>query len=123
MVRARTIAYVLYHGLQSLEERKYETFAGRVEKFAESRGIASLLPQAYVYLHRMVLDSDEVLGAHVETAHEISKKLLKDIVEYAGAEDVSVRHNIDPEILGGFRVSHNYRLHDATLANQLEKLI
>lgn len=122
MVRARTIAYVLFNAAQQLDEKEYDAFLKRVQLFAKARGISTLLPQAYRYLRRMVEEIERPNIAQVTTAHEISQPLLKEILAFAGADEERSEQHIDSELLGGFKVSYKYLEHDASLALQLDKL-
>lgn len=122
MVRARTIAYVLFTAAQRLSEKEYDAFVKRVQLFAKARGIGMLLPQAYRYLYRMAAEAGQPAVARLTTAHEISASLIKDILAFAGATGAPLEHHIDPEVLGGFRITHDHLEHDATLALQLDKL-
>lgn len=74
---------------------------------------------------RSIYDELEMRGiilAEVTLAHELTADMHAAIKQLTGAEQLEIRETINPDILGGIRVSTPSRVLDATLQQRLATL-
>lgn len=67
-----------------------------------------------------------VVLADVISARELSTEAKKSLEAFiksnTGADEIVLREHIDPDVIGGMRVSYGDKLLDATVATKLERL-
>lgn len=79
-------------------------------------------------VERLVRDIEEVLAergtvvADVTTAKPLAPELEKALRQLVDARQLEIRSTVDPEVLGGIRLSVPGRLMDATIAHKLALL-
>ncbi|MEH6408324.1 MAG: ATP synthase F1 subunit delta [Leeuwenhoekiella sp.] len=58
----------------------------------------------------------------VELNQELENKILAKVKEISGSSKVQLKHNIDPDIIGGFILRVGDIQYDASIENQLDKI-
>jgi F-type H+-transporting ATPase subunit delta len=63
-----------------------------------------------------------VVVADVLSAYPLADELKKEVARLVGAKDLQLRETVDPEVLGGMRISIPGKRFDGTIRHKLEAL-
>ena len=119
MLDSRTLAKTV---LKLMEKSDNEEFIDVFISYIKRNNLTGLLPQVVSHINRLGLHYDTRERVDIRSRYKLSKNDIKCIKDSIGAHEVFVVEHIDKSVLGGFSVTYNGYIYDASLKHNLLKL-
>jgi F-type H+-transporting ATPase subunit delta len=125
-ITPKTAALALYEATKGKQGKDLESVLANGVIFLKEKQLLSKAPEILKYLQELIDKDNGIIRAHVESGHELTKKMTDEIESELkkryNAKEVELESKVDEKHLGGLKIEIGNEIIDLTLRHKIDQL-